>query len=337
MNERDPSKRIPKSLGTDAKLLGTYTLADAAVALFPGVVIVLLMQAVLPSSLSVGGYSAQTLTIPLAGLAIAVGVIFVSLTPSYLTSIEWLVTILGYQRKVEEIDHEATKEYTQIERVYPDQGAIERTDGAFFGMVQVEPPTMALATEQEWATKTEGFVDFLNTAIEFPIQIYSTTQAFPADEYLGRYESRLDDQDVRDNPALGTLIENYVEWYRADLAERRMTIRDHYVIVSVAPDEVQFGRESHAQKLAVLPVVGVFIQAWFGPGDEAQNDAMFEALDERVRRVRTGIREIDGCSARQVTAPDATQLIGEFWAGEEFDYGDLSQALRTRPLVGGPS
>jgi hypothetical protein len=193
---------------------------------------------------------------------------------------------------------------------------------------------MALATEQEWATKTDDFADFLNTAVEFPIQIYSTTQAFPVDEYLGRYESRLDDPDVTANPALGRLIENYVSWYRTDLAERRMTIRDHYVIVSVSPDEVQFGRESHAQKLAVLPVVGLFIQALFGPGNEAQDDALFEALDERLRRIRNGIREIDGCGARQVSAIDATQLIGEFWAGEDFAYGDLSEALRTRPLVG---
>ncbi|MFC7133289.1 MULTISPECIES: hypothetical protein [Salinibaculum] len=335
MQERDPAKRIPKSIGTDANLVGTYTLSDAAVALFPGVIVILLTQAVLPSDLSVMGYSIQTLTIPLATVAIAVGAIFVYLTPAYLSSIDWLVTIIGYQRKSERIAHEEAKKYTTIERVYPDRGAIERTDGAFVGLVQVEPPTMALATDEEWEQKTDSFIDFLNTVIEFPIQIYSTTQAFPVDEYLARYESRLTDADVQANPALATLIENYVEWYRTDLADRRMTIRDHYVIVSVTPEEVQFTRESHAQKLARLPVVGLFIQVWFGPEREDEHNAMFEALDERLRRVQRGLRGIDGCNAHRVEATDATALIAEFWSGDDFAHDDLSRVLRTRPLVGG--
>jgi hypothetical protein len=335
MHERDPTKRIPKSLGTDAKLFGSYTLADAAVALFPSVLIVLLTQAVLPSTLSVGGYSIQSLTIPLAVLAIAIGSIFVSLTPAYLTSLDWLATIINYQRTTEEIAHEEAKAYTQIERVHPEHDALERTDGAVVGMVQVEPPTMALATDTEWDATTDAFVDFLNTSVEFPIQIYSTTQTFPADEYLGRYESRLDDADVENNPALAALIEQYIEWYRADLDERRMTIRDHYIIVSVTPNEVQFDRATHTQKLAELPVVGLFIQAWLGSGREEQYAAMFEELDERLRRIRTGIREIDGCNAQRVSATDATQVVGEFWAGDDFGYQNLSQVLRTRPLVGG--
>ena len=334
MNERNPAKRIPKSLGTDAKLLGKYTLTDAAVALFPGVLIILLTQAILPSTLTVAGYQVQSLTIPLAGLAIAIGGIFVYLSPAYLTSLDWIGTIISYRRTDADIAHEEAKEYTQIERVYPDRGAIERTDGAFFGMIQVEPPTMALATDEEWAAKSGAFVDFLNTAVEFPIQIYSTTQAFPVDSYLGHYESRLSDPDVQSNPALASLIENYVEWYRTDLTERRMTIRDHYVIVSVRPAEVQFERESHAQKLVSLPVVGMLVQAWFGPRREDEHEAMFETLDERLRRIRQGLRDIDGCRAHHVDVTDATALIGEFWSGEEFGYEDFSTALRTRPMVG---
>jgi hypothetical protein len=55
MQDRNPAKRIPKSLGTDANLLGTYTLTDLAVGLLPGVIVVLVTQIVLPSSLRVGG------------------------------------------------------------------------------------------------------------------------------------------------------------------------------------------------------------------------------------------------------------------------------------------
>ncbi|MFC6993216.1 hypothetical protein ACFQH3_16740 [Haladaptatus sp. GCM10025707] len=335
MSTHDPTKRIPKSLGTDAKLFGTYTLTDLAVALFPGVVVILLTQVVVPSSLTVAGYSVQAFTLPLAALAIAVGVVFVYLTPSYATSLDWLETFVGYQRSEKELTHDEAKAYTQLERVYPRAGAIERTDGTFIGMVQVDPPSMALATDAEWRQKAESFQDFLNTTVEFPIQIFSTTQQFPVEEYLGRYEARLTDPDVKSNPRLSALIENYIDWYSEDLDQRRMTIRDHYVIITVTPADVQFERESLMQKLAALPFVGLFVRAAFAPRIEEQREAMFDTLDERLRRVETGLRGIEGCGARRIPVEDATQLIGEFWAGESREYGDMQRVLRTRPLVGG--
>ncbi|MEF8976913.1 MAG: hypothetical protein V5A21_11875 [Halapricum sp.] len=47
----DPSKRIPKSLGTDTQLIGQYSLTDLLVAGIPGVIVILITQVVLPKSL----------------------------------------------------------------------------------------------------------------------------------------------------------------------------------------------------------------------------------------------------------------------------------------------
>jgi len=330
-----PAKRIPKSLGTDAKLIGSYTLTDAAVALFPGVVVILFTQTILPASLSVGGYRVQTLTLPLAALAIGVGVLFVYLTPSYTTSLDWVMLMARFQSAATEEGHEAAKAHTQIEQVHLDKDVLERTDGAFLAFVQVLPPPMALATDEEWELKASSFQDFLNTTVTFPIQIFSTTQAFPVETYLDHYRERRNDPDVKENPRLQALIDNYIEWYERDLAARQMTIRDHYIVVSVTQDEVRFERESVLNKLVGIPVLGTFVQAWNSPPIEDQRETMFDTLEERARRIEAGIREIEGCQASRVDAGEATQLIGEFWAGEELEYGDISQALRTGPLVGG--
>ena len=336
MTDTDSTKRIPKSLGTDAKFFGTYTLADLAVALLPGVIVVLVLQILLPPSLQIAGYSPQALTLPLAGIGIAFGVVFVYLTPSYTTSLEWFATFAGFHRHSKQVPHDTAKEYTQIERVHSDHRAIERTDGTFLAYVQVQPPAMALATDEEWAEKAHSFRDFCNTAIQFPVQIYSTTQPFPVEEYLKRYTDRLNDADVAENPRLARLIEEYTAWYTRDLDERRMTIRDHYVVVSVSPRDVRFERESIAQKLAVIPVLGILIQARFGPNPEKQREAMFDALDERVRQIETGLREIEGCHARRIDAEAAVDVIGEYWMGETRDLGDIEKKLRRMPLVRGP-
>ena len=335
MQDRNGAKRIPKSLGTDTKLFGSYTMTDLAVALFPGVVVVLCFQVVLPSDVTVRGYHLDALTLPLAGATIALGAVFVYLTPAYTTSADWVTSMLTFYSRSEQVDHEAAKEYTQIERVYPDRDAVERTDGAVFGLVQVIPPTMALATNEEWTRKAESFQEFLNTTVEFPIQIYSTTQPFPVDEHLAHYESRLDDPDVEANPQLASLIEQYVEWYETELEERRMTIRDHYVVVPVTPTEVRFDETSLAQQLADLPVLGLFVRELYAPREAVERAALIDELDDRLDRVRTGLRSIDGCTAHRVDATEATTIVGEYWSDESMDYGDLEQVLRTRGLVGG--
>ncbi|MBX0297892.1 hypothetical protein [Haloarcula nitratireducens] len=335
MSSHQPAKRIPKTLGTDAKLIGPYTLTDAAVALFPGVVVILLTQILLPSSFSLAGYPIQGLTLPLAAFAIGVGVLFVYLTPEYTTSLDWIMLMLQFRRQDRQEGHESAKTHTQIERVYPERDVLERQDGAFLAFVQVLPPPMALATDEEWAAKATAFQDFLNTAVTFPLQIFSTTQAFPVETYLDHYRERRHDPDVKANPRLAALIDNYVEWYERDLAARQMTIRDHYVVVSVTPSEVRFERESVLDTLAGIPILGLFVQAWNAPPIEIQRETMFEALEERVRRVESGIRDIDGCHASRIDSGAATRLVSEFWTGEEIEYGEMHEALRTRPLVGG--
>ncbi len=335
MTDTDSTKRIPKSMGTDAKLFSTYTLTDLAVALVPGVMVVLVLQVLLPTTATIGGVRLQTFTLPFVGVAVAIGAVFVYLTPAYTTSLDWVVTFIGYQRAEAELTHEDAKAYTHVERVHPEIDAVERTDGAFVGFVRVRPPTMALATDEEWGRTAEAFREFCNTAVQFPVQLYATTQPFPIEEYLGRYESRLSDPDVKDNPNLGSLIENYVEWYASDLEERRMTIRDHYVVVPVTPAEVHFEEASLTQKLAMVPLLGLFIRARYAPRRAAERASMIDELDERLRQVEAGLREIDGCSARRVDAEAATELLAEFWSGESRSQGNTTQQLRGTPIVGG--
>ena len=332
-NPSDPSKRIPKSLGTDTQLLGQYSLTDLLVAGMPGVVVILVTQVVLPKSLEIAGVPVTPLTIPVAALAIGVGALFVYLTPAYTTSIDWLEQFAAFHRSETDLGHEEAREYTQVERILPRRDAIVRTDSALVGAVHVDPPTMALATDQEWQTKSEAFRDFVNTTVDFPIQIYSTTQAFPADEYLQRYDDRLSDADVKDNAQLQDLIEHYVEWYERELAERRMTIRDHYVVVPVTPRGVRFERDGLAAKLADLPLLGVLIRTATSPPVAEERAAMADELDERLRQVERGLRGIEDVESSRIGAEELTGVIGEFWAGQSLDHGDLSHRIRTTPLV----
>lgn len=335
MNSRDATKRIPKAIGSEAQLFGTFTLTDLAVGLFPGVAVLLMMQVVVPPSATVAGFALQSLTLPLSGVAIAVGAVFVYLTPPYTSSLNWLATFAGFYKREKSHDFAAGKALTHIERIHPKEGFLERTDGALLGMVQVTPPTMALATDEQWRATSKAFQNFLNTTVEYPIQIFSTTQDFPTEEYVAQYEDRLSDPDVQANPQLQALIEEYVAWYTAEMDQRKMTIRDHYIVVPVTPAEVQFERESVAHQLARIPIIGLLVQAWFAPRVEEEFEAMRTEVTERLRRIEMGIRGIEGCSAQRVGADEMAALLVSFWNGETRDDGEMGERIRTTPLIRG--
>ena len=334
MSQRtDPAKRIPKSLGTDTQLLGTYSLTDLAVAGLPGALVILVTQVVLPPSLTVGGFAVSTLTIPLALLAIGVGAVFVYLTPAYVTSLEWLRLFVGFHRSDAELAHEDAKAYTHVERVYPEHDALERTDGTLVGAVQVSPPTMALATDEEWHHTCDAFADFVNTTLEFPVQVYSTTRSFPSEEYLSHYEDRLTDPDVAGNDQLRELIEEYTGWYERELAQRQMTIRDHYILGPVGPDEVRYERASLLERLSGIPLLGFVVDIWTTPSRAEERAALLAELADRRERVARGMRDIQGCDTEPVPATDLTQLVAEYWTGAEHTYGSPESVLRTTPLI----
>ena len=330
---RDPSKRVPKALGTDTQLLGTYSLTDLAVAGIPGALVILATQVLVPPSLTVAGIAVSSLTIPLAAVAIAVGAVFVYLTPGYVTSLEWLRMFVGYHRSQTELAHEDAKAYTKVERLYPEHEAIERTDGTVVGAVQVSPPTMALATDEEWRQTSEAFADFVNTTLEFPIEIFSTTQSFPTEEYVGRYEERLGDPDVVGNAQLQGLISEYVAWYEQELADRQMTIRDHYVLVPVNPDEVRYERASLLDRLTGVPVLGLVIDIWTAPTAAEERAAMLAELADRRERVAQGLRNIQGCGTHRVPATDLAKLVAEYWTGTDLVYGTPDDVLRTTSII----
>lgn len=330
---REASKRVPKSLDGGTPLIGNYTITDLLVAALPAVLVVLGMQLFVPPETTVAGYRIRELTLPIGAVGVVLGAVGVYLTPDHRATDEWLATMLEYRHRPSQQSHATASDHTQVERVYPAADAIERADGALVGIVRVEPPSMALATDAEWREQAAAFQDFLNTTVDYPIQLYATTRPFDVDAYLAHFEDRLADPDVRENEQLEQLIEEYIDWYEDDQERRQTTIRDHYVVVPIHPREVRFEEESIVQKLTRLPILGVFIQVWFAPGLEEERTAMLNQLDERTRLIARGLREIDGVSTGRVSASHAAELVAAFWRGEAVSIDDADQVLGTNPVV----
>lgn len=334
-SETDPSKRIPKSVGTGTQILGRYSLTDLVVGGLPGVLVIIVVQVFLPDSVGVLGFTASNLAIPLAVLGFLIGFLFVYLTPSYTSSLDWFLQFIRFHHGDKELPHTDAREYTGIKELYPRHDVVQRTDGAFVGALYVDPVSMALATEDEWGKRCREFEDFVNTSVNFPLQIYSTTRDFPVDSYLQHYTERLTDQDVRNNEDLENLILEYVSWYRDEMARRQMSIRDHYVVVPVTQAEARFEPTGITRKVLNIPLIGFIVRVLSSPPKAVERASLVSELDERLRAVERGLRDIEELDAGRLSAEELAAVTAEFWKGRDMEEGEVRESARNTPFVGG--
>ncbi|MFB6312186.1 MAG: hypothetical protein ABEH64_13515 [Salinirussus sp.] len=327
----DSEKRIPKSLDTDTSLIGGYALSDLAVAVGPAVGLIVLTRTVLPTAPTVFGVHA---TIPAVLVLLLIGVVLVTLTPAHAGSLAWLRRLFRFAVSKRRLPHATARRHTRVSRLRSEYNAIERTDGGLIGAVRVDPVSMALASEQDWSRKAEGFADVLNTAVDFPIQLYSTTRPVPIDDHLSRYEDRLDDPDVANNPQLQTLIEDYVQWAASQHKRQQASVREHYVIIAVTPREIRVEGGGLRSWVGKCERFGSLWNGLLGPSEAAVREAMGTELAERSRRVVRGLSGIDGLAAHRVEAVTVGTVVEEFWVDTDLDTHD-SQRYRKTPIVTG--
>lgn len=333
MGDNDPERQIPNSIGSDEKLVGPYTLAEVAVVLLPGVLVIVGIQLLGPYGF-VFGLELRRLAIPLVVAAMGVGLVIVHLTPHHMDSLEWIASVLTFVRRRRRRIPGRDPRAIGVRRIHRQRDAVERTDGGLVGIVQVDHSSMALADGDDWRRATSSFADFLITTVEFPIQLYSTTRNVDADVHLAPYEDRLADPDLRDNQRLQSLIEGYCRWYRRSVTDRQTIVRYHYVVISVVPGEIDL-RQRRVSGSWSLPGIDHLRKLVGATRAADRKSRQFRTLDRRCQKVSDGVDKVHGCVGTRLDAVEVTRLLRGFWTGRRGEDSDLDQVLHTPPLVGG--
>lgn len=329
-----PAATIPKANGTEATILGRFTLSDIGVGLAPAAFLVVGVQSLVPPGTSILGVDSGSVVFAGGCIGLFIGSLIVAATPAYSTSLDWLRSIWSFLTGTRKLDHHDSRRLSQVRQVDRSLNVIERWDGAFLGMVRVSPVSMALETIEGWERKSAQFTDFLNSSVDFPIQIYSTTRPFPIEASLNHYQERLQDDDVQQNPQLARLIREYNDWVELDLRQAPPTIRDHFVIVPVSPTEVVFEPDSVSERLAGVPLVGSLVEMVYGDSGVARRAAMASMLEQRLQSVEAGLRDIEGCTSSRLSAVETARVIGRYWNGEDIEGIPIDSALRASTIVG---
>ena len=353
----DPEMRIPRNIDDTDQFYGFRT-EDFVVALTPFFTALFISQSLLPETLAV-------LRLPLFASSILIGGLMLFFTPNHLTTREWIESIGHYIRRPKDVRHvslegnqaregkdfpdearawelnERAQEITRVHRIHRDVGAVERDDGVFVGAVKVNPANMALASSARWDRMVKGWRDFINHNLDFPIQIYCTTEVLPVDEYMRQYEARASDRDIANRPIMKALLDDFTDWYPQYLSWQGTNQREYYIITTCSESELRetvVGEKGFIERLGDLPFIGKYFERYRASRDERSEgeieEALVKSVEQRCRTiVKEGIMSLDGCSAERVSGVELAVMIKDYWQSTETDLDLDTEDLRSQPVV----
>jgi len=347
---RQAQRRIPQQADDSMTLIRGYSLNDAML-FIPGVFTILLTFVLLPPLFRLQG-------LLFGGVLILVAVIALATTPDHYKPTEWVKLHARHRFQQSEYGHltahydhaqrthedaadqsftqsvwatnQRTQDVLDIERVQPgtdargDTGYVELTDGTVIGAVQVDPANLSLSTHDDWQRTVDQLGSTMNT-LDFPTQIYRTSREFDVDHFLQPYRARRSDDDVQNEPVLGQLLTEFLNWYPGRLTETGTRVTEFYVIVPVRPEEVESSRRTagFTDQLAEWPILGRLISTDDADTvDTVLRGRQRDTLYDRLASVRGHFREITDINATRVDAVEHAQLIAHAYHREDVDRAD---------------
>ena len=279
--------RVPRRVNRAIKFFATFTVKDLIrMGIPPGLVYFIFR----PSALTVE-------SIAVAGAALVISAIWFAWRPydQYLDqllfhagrfSLRWKLLPLVRQLPVLDASNE-----TDLDSVEP--GYITAEDGAVISLFEVSPTSLEAMSSTQQGVIHSRFQELYNT-ISFPVYLYSRQQELD----LSDYREYVEEQDA-DNQQLK---QDYIE-YLDGLSGGDLTVTNHYIAVRVEKDEKDLIEE-------LLPDRAVEALPIENSGDELDNEAQVEELENRCRTVRRSLGS--AIDVRGVAGTELRELAEEF-------------------------
>jgi hypothetical protein len=281
-------------------------------------------------------------------LCMLVGIDVVRATPSYCNVFQWIRANIEYHRQPDEYVNVAqahvrtdstlraavqtskkTRDETNVKRLYPPHGLVERTDDALVSILKYEAPNMDFATGEQYQELKQQIQGWYNDSIDFDITVYISTRPVEMGDYLENLSDRMDDPDVQGRDVFRAVLEEMVEGRKASLEDSDTETVEFYFIVDVEKNEVDSsigGDDSASDRSALFSLFGSSEQD-LDADDKAVRRARMEKLlgtrIEKIRRVAHGSGLSVDAEIRQLNSLEAAALLERFWTGRDV-VGDTS-------------
>lgn len=338
---QNPAQSIPKGLNRTTLFRG-YTLNELFIIAAPALLI---------------WYGGQFLPSPISDYRLFLGLVGILVgaainwrTPNHLEPTEWVIGYIMFMLNPDEINHvkleggmarkqkdvvnsdiltlaKRTQDEHGIKRIHMNKNALEREDGQMIGAVEATSVlNMALANEEKWEVAVDAWETYLNSTINYPIQVYVRSVPFNVNEYINDYRSRLEDEDIRTRPIMEEILRSFLTWYPDYLSNYGTNEREFYIIFKTKASNINrmdYQEDTIGDLLFKIPLLGKYVgndPEEIDLTETEKKQLMFNELDKRCQTaMRQGLGQLDQTEMRRVTGTELAFLNKEFWQGRNMD------------------
>jgi len=124
-----------------------------------------------------------------------------------------------------------------------------------------------------------------------------------------------------------------------NLYEDTKRMKEHYILVSVDPDEVIIDRSAESGGLGSITGLGELVKLKRlreQAGTDEHINRLVEKLERRVENLESELNRIDDLSANAKSAIEFSEAIADFYRGTNVRaHDDFTQCIRGSPVPGG--
>jgi hypothetical protein len=302
------------------------------------------------------------ITLLMVALSILAGGLFLIIKPNHLSLTQWVKNYRAFNKRPHDIQkiiatdggldrmgvpatsNPDTRRLTGVEKIYPHEGAVLKTNGDMVGAVQLSGINLDTATEREKQDAAMQLTNWLNTEADGKYKLFMPMRQFDPTDAVERFKERANDPDIQSNLVLSDYMDDRRGWMLA-LAEESY-VREFYVEFRVPRYEVLSSeiREEQKNALKKLPGGDVLGDAFEGVrGSDRKstltNDEIIDRqLNEVARRrseLKAGLAMGGDNKVTDVTGDKLGVLLKEYWEGVDVRQSEAKNYIRKKPFVTG--
>ncbi|WP_273837462.1 hypothetical protein [Halococcus sp. PRR34] len=250
-------------------------------------------------------------------------------------------------------DYKPTQELVPHKKPFRGEYAIELDDGTLIAGIRIRAIPLRLESTDAKAKAERAVANALEGTVDYAAQWISPTRVANFERRRSEWKDRARNyQSQADRLMSAEGEEEAVDAIRqqilADIANERAAginlyedtkrIREHYIIVSVAPGEAVIDRSSEAGGLGSVPGFRWFVEQYRlyqQSGSEEHVATLIDKLERRADDLERELRRIDGLTPITLPSEEFSEVIADYYRGTNVRaHEEFTQTIRGSPVPG---
>jgi hypothetical protein len=270
---------------------------------------------------------------------------------------DWLALLSALVEDIDVFDvfdwegYQPTQALVAHEKPIRGKSVIKLDDGPYIAGIKVEAIPLRLESEGARRKTEQAVANAFEGTVDYTAQMISPTRTADYEDRREEWNERAqtyqaeadrlmnaDGEEAMSKAVRRQILADIADERAAgiNLNEKTNRMREHYLLVSVKPDEVVTDRSGEAGGLGTVPVFGWFVRKyrlWMQSDSEAHAATLIRKVERRAANLETQLNRIEGLTPTTLPADEFSEVIADYYRGTNVRaHEEFTDAIRGSPV-----